>query len=391
MPAALETEIVIVGAGLAGSTAALRFASCGARVALVDPFPAYPADFRCEKLTGAQSALAERLGLGNVLASQSTSSDGVMVARGGRLVEHLRAPERTFRYDQFVNAVRAETAATVPFFAAKVDDITVNAKSPSVRLSSGETITARLVVLATGPGEKLRASLRMKRRMLGENHSISIGFDLVNESGLKISDRELTHFGETAGDGIAYATLFPLGGVTRCNFFCYHDPKSDFIRDFRRDPLQGLLAALPGLFSIIGPVVRRSRAEIRVTDLYEVDDPARDGVVLIGDAQHASCPVTGTGVTRVLTDVERLCDVYWPRWRAADAIPADEIAAYYTDPEKQRVDGLALAKAIRDRRQATETGLGVRARRIGAGVRARMRAGLAGQRRLSLSPPPGTA
>ena len=49
------TDIAIIGGGLAGSTAAAMLGRAGISAVLIDPHPAYPPDFRVEKLSGARA------------------------------------------------------------------------------------------------------------------------------------------------------------------------------------------------------------------------------------------------------------------------------------------------------------------------------------------------
>ena len=291
--AGCQADIAIVGAGLAGSAAALVLARQGHRVVIVDPYRTYPTDFRCEKLSGEQLRLIEALGLQDAVSQRSSAVEEVLVARGGRAVDLRATRERGLRYDTLVNAVRGAWPDSIDFRDGRVDDIMPDAHRPSIRLSGGDVIDAKLVILATGPGEKLRAGLGLQRRIVRTNHSICVGFDLVGSAGNRLSDRALTYYGERAGDGMAFATFFPIGDATRCNVFCHHDPKQLFVRNVRKQPLTSLLEAMPGLGDLLGDVSVRGEAEIRITHLFEVDDPQRDGVVLIGDALHSSCPVTG--------------------------------------------------------------------------------------------------
>ena len=57
-----QTDIVIAGGGLAGSTAAAMLGRAGFRVVLVDPHAVYPPDFRAEKLDGTQVAMLRKTG-----------------------------------------------------------------------------------------------------------------------------------------------------------------------------------------------------------------------------------------------------------------------------------------------------------------------------------------
>lgn len=45
-----QTDIAIIGGGLAGSTAAAMLGHAGISTLLIDPHKVYPPDFRCEKL-----------------------------------------------------------------------------------------------------------------------------------------------------------------------------------------------------------------------------------------------------------------------------------------------------------------------------------------------------
>ena len=58
-----ETEIAIVGAGLAGSLAATMLGRAGRDVTLIDPFDACRPDFRCEKLEQAHVDALRKAGV----------------------------------------------------------------------------------------------------------------------------------------------------------------------------------------------------------------------------------------------------------------------------------------------------------------------------------------
>jgi hypothetical protein len=96
--------------------------------------------------------------------------------------------------------------------------------------------------------------------------------------------------------------------------------------------------------------------QVRVNDLHGVENHVRDGVVLIGDAFQTSCPAAGTGITRLLTDIERLL-VHVPGWLSTPGMGAAKIAAFYADPDKSACDAHALHVANYMRAAATEGGL----------------------------------
>ena len=59
----LTTDMAIVGAGLAGATAAAMLGRAGHRAILIDPHPEQRQEFRCEKLDDSQLALLRLTGL----------------------------------------------------------------------------------------------------------------------------------------------------------------------------------------------------------------------------------------------------------------------------------------------------------------------------------------
>ena len=112
-----------------------------------------------------------------------------------------------------------------------------------------------------------------------------------------------------------------------------------------------------GSFKVVRP------ARCRPADLYVTEGHRQGGVVLVGDAFATSCPAAGTGTSKVLTDVERLCNVHIPAWLATDGMDADKIAAFYDDPVKVTCDAACVAKAVTWCLRTLDNGLAWRTRR----------------------------
>lgn len=85
---------------------------------------------------------------------------------------------------------------------------------------------------------------------------------------------------------------------------------------------------------------------MRPIDIVHAADAERDGVVLLGDAFLTPCPIPGTGIGKVLTDVDRLCSEHLPRWFATPGMGKDKIAAFYADPIKQASDQQCLRASL---------------------------------------------
>jgi len=358
-----HTDIVIAGGGLAGSTAAAMLGRAELGVVVVDPHALYPPDFRCEKIDGPQLRILRKTGLADAVLRAATYDGEVWVARFGRLVEKRPGDQHGILYHSLVNTVRAEIPAGAEFICGKVTGIATGPDRQRVTLSSGEEISARLVVVANGLNIGLRHMLGMDREVFAPCHSISIGFDLEPVHRSAFDFPALTYYAEQPTDRMAVLTLFPIGTTMRANLFVYRDLHDPWLRRLRQAPRETLAAAMPGLPKLTGNFEVTGDIKIRPADLYVTTGYRQPGVVLVGDAFATSCPAAGTGVGKVFTDVERLCNVHIPRWLATDGMGADKIAAFYDDPVKQAYDAHSAAKARYVRSLSMEAGLPWRARR----------------------------
>jgi 2-polyprenyl-6-methoxyphenol hydroxylase-like FAD-dependent oxidoreductase len=363
MPDMRETDVAIVGGGLAGSTAAAMLGRAGIRVVLIDPHPTYPTDFRCEKLDASQVALLHKTGLAGPVLRAVTADEEICVARFGRLIDRRPHAQYDFFYDTLVNTVRTEIPPGSGFIAGKVTAIVTSPDHQTLTLSSGEEISARLVMLANGLNLALRHQLGIGREVLSAGHSISIGFNLAPVGRRSFDFRALTYFPERVADRMAYLTLFPIGPIMRGNLFVYRDMHDAWLRQMKTAPRQALQALMPGLHKLTGEI-DVSDVKIRPVDLVVSTNYRQAGIVLAGDAFATSCPAAGTGCNKVLTDIELLCNHHIPRWLESDGMGADKIAAFYDDPVKVACETFSRDKAFFLRALSTETGALWRARRL---------------------------
>jgi 2-polyprenyl-6-methoxyphenol hydroxylase-like FAD-dependent oxidoreductase len=361
-----HVDVAIAGGGLAGATAAAMLGRAGLDVALVDPHPTYPFDFRSEKLAGGQVHLLRRTGLADAVLAAATPVDELWIARFGRVVERYRnqGDHYGILYDRLVNATRAAVPPRA-FVAAKVAAVSTGADRQTMVLANGEKIGARLLVLATGLNNGLRRMLGISRVELSPCHSISIGFDVVPAGRACFPFPALTYYPERASERISYLTLFPVGAAMRANLFIYRAPRDPWIKRLRDQPRDTLFAALPGLRKLAGDFAVTGDIHIRPVDLIATQGYRQPGIVLVGDAFATSCPAAGTGVNKVFTDVERLCHVHVPRWFATPGMGAEKIAAFYDDAVKRACDADSAARAFYVRSISIDAGILWQARRWG--------------------------
>jgi 2-polyprenyl-6-methoxyphenol hydroxylase-like FAD-dependent oxidoreductase len=353
-----EFDVVIVGAGLCGAIAATMLSRAGHSVAIVDPNRTYPDDFRVEKFDGEQLGVLEKTGLSDTVIAASTHDRFLWVSLLGHLAEKRASDQLGFDYGALVNTLRAEIPPAVTQIHAKATAIANSPDRQRVSLSNGETIEAKLVVLASGLNNGLRDSLGMERVDLVRCQSITFGFDMEPAEASSFPFRALTHYSEHPRFRTAYITLFPIGTRMRANFFVYRDLHDPWLRTFRDAPEATLEAVMPRLERLTGPFRIVGPVKMRPIDLYATKDYLKPGVVLVGDAFGTGCPAAGTGARKALVDVERLCNGYVSRWLSTPGMGVDKIASFYADPEKVASDCKALELAYRTKAMSIAPGLG---------------------------------
>ncbi len=356
----LTTDVAIIGGGLAGATAAAMLGRAGHGAILIEPHGEQRPEFRCEKLDESQLELLRRTGLADDVLPHASVDGHVWVVRYGRLVDRKPSVRAGIMYHELVNAVRKQIPVGVQHLATKVTAIAGDGGRQRLTLATGDEIDAKLVIMATGVNPGLRDMLEIKREVLSPCHSISIGFDMKPDGDTPLPFPALTVFPERPDQAMAYLTLFPVPGAMRANLFVYWGMEDARLRKFRHQPVEALLDLIPTLARFTGAFTIDGQVSIRPVDLFRVNQPERPGIVLVGDAYSTSCPAAGTGVNKVLTDVQRLCSTYVPAWLGKETIAAADVADFYADPVKVQCEAFSLQKALWLRRVSTGTSLRLR-------------------------------
>ncbi|MFO0722666.1 MAG: FAD-dependent monooxygenase [Myxococcota bacterium] len=360
----LQVDVAIVGAGIAGATAAHVLGRAGRDVALIDTHAKCPSLFRAEKIEPDQVVLAGRLGVLDLLASVGTRIQGIHSARGGRIFRVEDRLQYGVDYPDIVNAVRDALPKRVQTILGRVTGLEPSETKPTVVLADGRRIAARLVVLAAGLKTKLAGLLGIGNAMISEGHSIAIGFDVKTLRDVPFPYPALTYYSSRPEEAYDCISLFPIGDRLRANLFVYRGLKDPWIRRLRDEPDAALMSLMPSLFDVCPRFTVTSRVEMVPIDLFRAERAPRAGMVLIADACQAVCPATGTGLSKVLNDVDVLTKDCIPRWLELPRLPPERIADFYASEQKRRIDEASLAAALYQKSLSTSTEMTWRVRRI---------------------------
>lgn len=346
-PVAHTADVVVVGAGLAGVTAASILARSGTSVILIDRTSDHPASFKAEKIEADQAELLRRFGLFELVEPVLARISTVKTVRRDGRVTHVDLEQYGGYYHEIVNQLRRGLDEAVEVRIGRVVSLTTGPDRQSIGLEDGTTLSARLVVLATGPTGHLGERLGIGRKMISERHSLSFGFSIARSDGRPFSFESINYYCENDAERVAYLTLFAFPkNELRANLFTYWDPTEPAVRNLLEQPAPALERLFPRIASEIGAFDVVTRVRSGSVDLYQAVGHRRAGIVLIGDSFQRVCPSVGQGVSRALTDVDVLCHGYIPEWLASDGMGAEKIKMFYDDPRKRDADQVALSASL---------------------------------------------
>jgi len=368
-----DVNVGIIGGGIAGSLAAAMLGRAGISTALIDIHERYPEDFRAEKIQQRQIDLLVKTGLAPEIVAVGVPIDLSWIACKGRLVDKQPIRESGIAYSDLVNLTRSLIPPKVEFIHGKVSNLSTTPTQQIIELADGKQLSVRLVILATGLFPTLQVKLNIWRNEISKCHSISVGFDLKAKNRDDFDFPALTYISRNTKNRINYLTLrwLPvhrqlLGATQRANMFLYRDARDPWLSALRNHPEATMMAAMPRLTRLLGDFEVTSKLWIRSVDLYSVSNYLQPGLVLVGDIFSTSCPAAGTGIDKVLVDVERLCNVYVPQWLATPGMDIDKLADFYADPVKKANDARSLHLAYYLRSLTLSRELQWRVRRVGS-------------------------
>ena len=164
-----DADVLVIGAGPAGSVAALTLARAGVRVRLIDR-ASFPRDKLCgDTLNPGSLSILDRLGIGAGVRSCALPITGMTVTGPGAQVssdypDGLRGMSLTRRcLDQLLLDAAAAAGACVDTGVAVSDPVTEGDRVVGVRLAGGGRgeLRAPVVIAADGRGSRIAARVKL--------------------------------------------------------------------------------------------------------------------------------------------------------------------------------------------------------------------------------------
>jgi flavin-dependent dehydrogenase len=305
-------DVAVVGASIAGCTAATLFARAGARVALIESH----ADLDAYKhacthmIQSSANGVLERLGVADELeraggfrsATEIWTDEGLIAdtawQNGGRPAG-LNLCLRRSVLDPLLRRRAAATAGVELLLGERVTGLVNDfGRAAGVETAGGRRIEAQLVVGADGRGSTVATCARMPRKL---SPNARVGY-FAYYSGLPrpAAARIWLH-------GAEFGYEFPCDdGLTLLAAF----PTRRRLADFKRDRAGALEASFEGLPEAPEPAAgERVSDVIGRVDMENVVRPAAlAGLALVGDAALTSDPTVGVGCGWALQSAEWLVE-----------------------------------------------------------------------------------
>jgi 2-octaprenyl-6-methoxyphenol hydroxylase len=357
-----DADVIIAGAGMAGTTLALALASAGVKALLVDPQP-FDAQL-APTFDGRSSAIAYSsfrqwrvIGAGEALAPHAQRIEQILVTDGRTPGAASRGPSPFFlRFDSGEIAdrsegeplgylienrqIRAALARTVvdkgvPVLApAAARALEVGPAGATLTLTDGRTLSAPLVVSAEGRNGVLRQAAG-----IGD-----IGWS-YGQSGVVATVR-MQH----PHQGVAHEYFLPSGPFA---ILPLTDNRASLVWTESTDRAEALRNAAPEAFhahlmrrfgEFLGAVEMAGPTFVYPLSLSLAERLVAPRLALIGDAAHGVHPIAGQGLNLGLKDAAALAEVVAEALRHGEDIGAEATLERYA--RWRRFDNVSNALAF---------------------------------------------
>ncbi len=302
----MQSEIVVVGAGIGGVAVATALAQSGRDVTVLEQAAALEEVGAGLQISANGMAVLRALGVADAVRAGAVRSEGTEIrdAARGRLVTRVPPPaagptwylHRADLLDRLVE--RARSVGVVFDLGARVDDYAPEDTGCAVTLAGGETRRAGLVIAADGGQSRARQRVEEPSRPVFSR---------------QVAWRALIPWTGAVPSAAAVLTMapgrhvvsYPLRGGALMNLVAVEE-RADWTREGWRhegDPA-ALRAAFAGFGGAVGDMLNAvDRAHLWALYLHPVATRwHRGGLVLLGDAAHPTLPFMAQGACLALED-----------------------------------------------------------------------------------------
>jgi 2-octaprenylphenol hydroxylase len=319
-------DVVIIGAGIAGSALATALSGRGLSLALVEAQPlSSPAlsertgvehfDVRVSALTPRSRAFVERLGVWPAIAGYRHCAYRHMTvwdAEGTGEIDfdcsELQAPALGYIVENraltaaLLDAVAGATDIT-PFSPARLDACTRAAGAPlRLELATGEKLEAELLVAADGAHSRVRELMAFRSREWDYGHQAIVATVEVAHSHRDTAWQRFLPSGP-----LAFLPLPGDGARHYCSIVW--SLREELVGDVMALDGAGFCSALEEAFEgRLGAVLATSRRFAFPLRQRHAVDYVQEGVALVADAAHTIHPLAGQGINLGLQDVAVLAE-----------------------------------------------------------------------------------
>jgi 2-polyprenyl-6-methoxyphenol hydroxylase-like FAD-dependent oxidoreductase len=338
-----DYDVVVVGASIAGCTAATFLGRAGARVALVESH-SDPKTFKrmCTHfIQPSASPTIERLGLTGAIERAGGRRNDLNIWTKYGWISHAREWSEPPMRDHPAWNIRRETLdPIVREHAAATDGVTLMLGHTATAISRGAgTGAGRVSGVSVRERDGSERELRAKLVIAADGRDSQIG----KLSGIPTKQKPNNRFGYFAhyretplvtGDSaqmwllnpdVAYA--FPTDGELTL-LTCM--PHKDRVAEFKSDPEQAMVKLFERLPD--GPRLDPAKRESKVMGKLDMPNSMRPasspGLAFVGDAALAADPLWGVGCGWALQSAEWLADAVGPALMGGDAEVDSALEAY---------------------------------------------------------------
>jgi 2-octaprenylphenol hydroxylase len=322
-----QFDVIIIGAGIVGATAACALGDAGVRVALVEARPPMVdedesvRDARVFAITRASQRIFETLGVWDRIIARGAYPFREMEVwdAGGTGVIHFDCAEigepclghmvePRIIHAALLERLRSVAAITL-FCPAHFRDISIDETTVDVSLDDGATLSAALVVAADGARSPVREHLGIPTRVHDYQQS-----GLVARVATEYPHHATARQRFLPGGPLAF---LPMEAGWSSIVWTLPTAEVTEMLALERDAFH---AALGQAFDFrLGRIVDSEQREAWPLRRLHAEHYVRERVALMGDAAHAIHPLAGQGVNLGLLDAAALAEVVLAtRARAGD-------------------------------------------------------------------------